>query len=167
MLASTILHNRSDLRSQVRGFLFTLCWCLSPIQLFYSKHIPKGLLAYHIPGQSHSLRIRSTKDLYTYEANQTKSGNTEFDTRRTAEDKMTTNGASSSTDSAHASVLTPSEAIPENALHVKGPDFNNAITLQDLMTSYEKIGFQATGLAKAIKIIEDMVRLLWARISQG
>lgn len=80
---------------------------------------------------------------------------------------MTTNGASSSTDSAHASVLTPSEAIPENALHIKGPDFNNAITLQDLMTSYEKIGFQATGLAKAIKIIEDMVRLLWLGISYG
>lgn len=74
--------------------------------------------------------------------------------------KMTTNAASSDTNAAHASVLMPSEAIPEDALHIKGPDFNNAITLQDLLTSYEKIGFQATGLAKAIKIIEDMVRFL-------
>lgn len=66
---------------------------------------------------------------------------------------------SSTTNAAHASVLTPSEAIPDDALHIKGPDFNNAITLQDLLESYEKIGFQATGLAKAIQIIENMVCL--------
>ncbi|GHJ87187.1 hypothetical protein NliqN6_3589 [Naganishia liquefaciens] len=69
---------------------------------------------------------------------------------------MTTNASSTSTNAAHASVLTPSEAIPTDATHIKGPDFNNAITLQELMTSYERIGFQATGMAKAIKIIEEM-----------
>ena len=72
---------------------------------------------------------------------------------------MTTNASSTSTNAAHASVLTPSEAIPTDATHIKGPDFNNAITLQELMTSYERIGFQATGMAKAIKIIEEMVCL--------
>ena len=72
---------------------------------------------------------------------------------------MTTNTSSSGTNAAHASVLTPSEAIPADALHIKGPDFNNAITLQELLASYEKIGFQATGMAKAIRIIEDMVCL--------
>lgn len=71
--------------------------------------------------------------------------------------KMTVNAEPSNTNAAHASVLTPSEAIPEDAMHIKGPDLNNAITLQDLLESYEKIGFQATGLAKAIKIIENMV----------
>ncbi|KAI5453386.1 Deoxyhypusine synthase [Naganishia albida] len=71
---------------------------------------------------------------------------------------MIANAEPSNTNAAHASVLTPSEAIPEDAMHIKGPDFNNAITLQDLLESYEKIGFQATGLAKAIKIIENMRR---------
>ncbi|KAJ9095352.1 hypothetical protein QFC19_007596 [Naganishia cerealis] len=57
---------------------------------------------------------------------------------------------------AHASVLTPSEALPADATHVKGPDFNRPITLHELLESYERIGFQATGLAKAIKIVEEM-----------
>ncbi|BEI81897.1 hypothetical protein CcaverHIS002_0210570 [Cutaneotrichosporon cavernicola] len=57
---------------------------------------------------------------------------------------------------AHASVLTPSEAIPENAVHVKGPDLSKPIDLVSLLKSYETIGFQATGLARAIEIIEEM-----------
>ncbi|OCF58639.1 deoxyhypusine synthase [Kwoniella mangroviensis CBS 10435] len=61
-----------------------------------------------------------------------------------------------STDNAHASVLTPSEALPENAVHVKGPDLSKPIVLQDLLKSYETIGFQATGLARAIQVVEEM-----------
>jgi hypothetical protein len=72
---------------------------------------------------------------------------------------MSTGESSDTPSGAHASVLMPSEAIPADALHIKGPNFNNAITLQELLESYEKIGFQATGLAKAIKIVENMVSL--------
>ncbi|KAK6903560.1 deoxyhypusine synthase [Kwoniella mangroviensis CBS 8507] len=61
-----------------------------------------------------------------------------------------------STDNAHASVLTPSEALPENAVHVKGPDLSKPMVLQDLLKSYETIGFQATGLARAIQVVEEM-----------
>ncbi|KAJ9122381.1 hypothetical protein QFC22_001803 [Naganishia vaughanmartiniae] len=69
---------------------------------------------------------------------------------------MSTGESSSTPSGAHASVLMPSEAIPADALHIKGPNFNTPVTLQELLESYEKIGFQATGLAKAIKIVENM-----------
>ncbi|ODN87755.1 deoxyhypusine synthase [Cryptococcus wingfieldii CBS 7118] len=57
---------------------------------------------------------------------------------------------------AHNAVLMPSEALPENAVHIKGPDFNNAIDLEALLKGYETIGFQATGLSRAVQIIEEM-----------
>lgn len=63
---------------------------------------------------------------------------------------------SASAAGAHDSVLMPSEALPEDAVHVKGPNFDDQISLQDLLKSYETIGFQATGLARAIKIIDKM-----------
>lgn len=62
------------------------------------------------------------------------------------------------TQDAHASVLMPSESIPADATHIRGPNFDHALNLQDLLESYEKIGFQATGMAKAIQIVEKMVR---------
>lgn len=65
--------------------------------------------------------------------------------------------ASSSTSAAHASVLTPSEALPADAIHVQGPDYNQPIDLFQLLGGYERIGFQATGLARAIQVIEKMV----------
>lgn len=65
--------------------------------------------------------------------------------------------SSTQTQDAHASVLMPSESIAEDATHIKGPNFDNAIGLQELLESYEKIGFQATGMAKAIAIVEKMV----------
>ncbi|KAG7571531.1 hypothetical protein FFLO_00547 [Filobasidium floriforme] len=64
--------------------------------------------------------------------------------------------SSQSQDAAHASVLMPSESIPDDATHIRGPNFDNAVNLQELLESYEKIGFQATGMAKAIKIVEQM-----------
>lgn len=71
--------------------------------------------------------------------------------------RETMSAEASSSSSAHASVLMPSEALPPNAVHVKGPDLSNPITLQDLLKSYETIGFQATGLARAIQVVEEMV----------
>jgi deoxyhypusine synthase len=64
--------------------------------------------------------------------------------------------SSTQTQDAHALVLMPSESLPADATHIKGPNFDNAIGLQELLESYEKIGFQATGMAKAIAIVEKM-----------
>ncbi|WVO14807.1 deoxyhypusine synthase [Cryptococcus depauperatus] len=57
---------------------------------------------------------------------------------------------------AHSNVLTPSQELPENAVDVKGPDFSKPIDLDALLKGYETIGFQATGLARAIQIVEEM-----------
>jgi deoxyhypusine synthase len=67
---------------------------------------------------------------------------------------------SASTSAARESVLKPSEEISPNAIHIRGPDFSKPINLQDLLTGYESIGFQASGLARAIQIVDEMVRLL-------
>lgn len=61
---------------------------------------------------------------------------------------------------ASAAVLQPSEAIPDTAVSVQGPDFDKSLNLQDLLYSYERIGFQATSLGRAINIINKMVSLL-------
>lgn len=69
-------------------------------------------------------------------------------------------GNATASTSAHASVLTPSDtqAIPADAVHIRGPDFNDgkSLDLLTLLGDYEKVGFQATGLARAIKIIDEM-----------
>lgn len=67
-----------------------------------------------------------------------------------------------STSNARASVLMPSEEIPANAIHVSGPDLSKPIDLQGLLKSYERIGFQATGVGRAIQIVEHMVSRLSA-----
>lgn len=64
------------------------------------------------------------------------------------------------TNDAHANILTPSEAIPENAVHVKGPDLSKPIDLTSLLKAYETIGFQATGLARAIEVVDEMVSFI-------
>ena len=64
---------------------------------------------------------------------------------------------SSSTSTARESVLKPSEEISPNATHIRGPDLSKPVDLQGLLASYERIGFQASGLARAIKIVDEMV----------
>lgn len=66
--------------------------------------------------------------------------------------------SSSSTAAAHASVIFPSESIPEDAVHISGPDLSKKIDLKGLLDSYATIGFQATGLSQAIHVVEQMVR---------
>ena len=80
-------------------------------------------------------------------------------TREMTELFATSNEASGSTNNAHASVLFPSEALPSDAIHIRGPDLSQPTSLEDLLRSYEKIGFQATGLARAIQVVEEMVCL--------
>lgn len=65
---------------------------------------------------------------------------------------------SSSTATAHASVIFPSEEIPEDAVHIKGPDLSKPIDLKALLDSYATIGFQATGMSQAMYVVEEMVR---------
>ncbi|KAH7887777.1 Deoxyhypusine synthase [Phlebopus sp. FC_14] len=59
---------------------------------------------------------------------------------------------------ASQAVLQPSEPVPESAVSIQGPDFDEIQSLQDLLRSYERIGFQATSLGKAIDIVNRMRR---------
>ena len=56
-----------------------------------------------------------------------------------------------------AAILQPSEPVPDTAVSVRGPDFDANLSLQDLLKSYERIGFQASNLGKAINIVNGMV----------
>jgi hypothetical protein len=58
---------------------------------------------------------------------------------------------------ASAAVLKQSEPVPDEAVAVQGPNFDEHPTLETLLDSYERIGFQANSLSKAIKIVDKMV----------
>lgn len=58
---------------------------------------------------------------------------------------------------AEAAVLLQSVEMPEDAVLVKGPDFNKQLSLTDLLGSYKTMGFQASSLGEAIEIVEKMV----------
>jgi deoxyhypusine synthase len=61
---------------------------------------------------------------------------------------------------ASAAILKQSEPVPEEAVAVQGPNFDEHPTLESLLGSYERIGFQANSLGKAIKIVDKMVGAL-------
>lgn len=52
-----------------------------------------------------------------------------------------------------------SAPVPDGAKLVEGPDYEAEQSLQGLLSAYETIGFQATGLSRAIEVINKMVRL--------
>ena len=54
-------------------------------------------------------------------------------------------------------LLQRSEPVPDEAVSVQGPNFDEHPTLESLLQSYERIGFQANSLGKAIKIVDKMV----------
>jgi len=54
--------------------------------------------------------------------------------------------------------------MPEYAVSVQGPDFDEPLSLQDFLKSYERIGFQANSLGKAIGIVNRMVRSLSLKV---
>jgi len=58
---------------------------------------------------------------------------------------------------ASAAVLKHSEPVPDETVAVQGPNFDERPTLETLLDSYERIGFQANSLANAIKIVHKMV----------
>lgn len=59
-------------------------------------------------------------------------------------------------EAAKAAVFVQSEDY--QGTRIKGPDFNQPHSLQDLLNSYERIGFQANGLARAMELIDKMVK---------
>lgn len=63
---------------------------------------------------------------------------------------------------AAASVLKASDPVPEDAISVKGPDFEQPLSLDAFLRSYERIGFQATSFGKAINIVDAMVGRAYA-----
>lgn len=68
------------------------------------------------------------------------------------------NGAAAApSTTAQAAVFVASEDIANEAVKIGGPDFNEAHTLDALLQSYATIGFQASGLTRAIEIVEKMV----------
>ena len=58
-------------------------------------------------------------------------------------------------------VLKPSEAVPEDAQKIQGIEFNKYadrdITVAEMVEGMGSMGFQASAVAQAVKIIEDMV----------
>jgi deoxyhypusine synthase len=58
---------------------------------------------------------------------------------------------------ASAAVLKPSDPVPDDAVYVQGPDFEKDLDLDGLLASYNRIGFQAHSLGKAIDIVNKMV----------
>ena len=56
-----------------------------------------------------------------------------------------------------SAVLGPSEPMSADAVSVQGPNFDKPLDLQQFISSYERIGFQANSLGKAIHIVNKMV----------
>ena len=58
-------------------------------------------------------------------------------------------------------VLVPSDELPEGAQKVEEIDFNafkgRPITVDDMVEGMKHMGFQASSLAEAVRIINDMV----------
>ncbi|PPQ94951.1 hypothetical protein CVT25_003923 [Psilocybe cyanescens] len=57
---------------------------------------------------------------------------------------------------AAAAILQPSHPVPDDSVSVQGPDFDKPQSLDSFLQSYERIGFQANSLGKAIKIVNEM-----------
>lgn len=58
---------------------------------------------------------------------------------------------------ASSAVLKQSEPVSDEAVAVQGPNFDERPTLETLLDSYERIGFQANSLGRAINIVNKMV----------
>ncbi|CAE6407462.1 unnamed protein product [Rhizoctonia solani] len=57
---------------------------------------------------------------------------------------------------AAAAVLVQSHPVPEDAVPIRGPNFDTPLDLNTLLGGYERIGFQATSLGRAINIVNKM-----------
>lgn len=70
-------------------------------------------------------------------------------------------GVSAPPASATEAVLVPSAPVPEGTRLVRGIDFNQFagrdITVAEILSQMASMGFQATAVAEAVRIINDMV----------
>lgn len=69
--------------------------------------------------------------------------------------------------SAHSSVLQASAPIPDSQVPVSGPNFDRPHSLDELLSAYATIGFQASSLGKAVDIVNEMVRRLDREVLTG
>jgi deoxyhypusine synthase len=69
----------------------------------------------------------------------------------------TTSPPSNTTDA----VLKPSEPVPDDSTEVQGIEFNDyaerSITVEELVAGYANMGFQATAVGEAVRIVNEMV----------
>ncbi|KDN50279.1 hypothetical protein RSAG8_01615, partial [Rhizoctonia solani AG-8 WAC10335] len=65
-------------------------------------------------------------------------------------------GSSGRLEAAAASLLVKSHPVADNAVPVRGPNFDQPLDLNALLGAYEPIGFQATNLGRAINIVNKM-----------
>ena len=74
---------------------------------------------------------------------------------------MATNGGGAVPESVAAAVLVKSEEMPAGSKQVEELDFNafagSKITVEDLIAGMTNMGFQASSIGEAVKIINDMV----------
>ena len=68
--------------------------------------------------------------------------------------------------SAAAAVLGQSEPLPEDAIPIRGPDLTKPLSLTELLSSYQRIGFQASSLSTAVNIIQNMVCLTYISLDE-
>lgn len=70
--------------------------------------------------------------------------------------------AANAYDGARDALFVRSDPVPHDAQEVHGFEFGASngrpITVQDLMASMGKTGFQASALGKAVEIVQEMVR---------
>lgn len=64
-------------------------------------------------------------------------------------------------------MLKPSDPVAEDAEEVKGLDFNEyagrSITVEEMVAGMAGMGFQATSVGQAVKVVEGMVGAFPAR----
>lgn len=58
---------------------------------------------------------------------------------------------------ATASLFVSSAPVPDDFEDVRGPNFEERQDVQSLIDSFARVGFQASGVHKAVQIIEKMV----------
>lgn len=71
------------------------------------------------------------------------------------------NAVAAAPSAATAAVLKPSEPVPHGSKEVQGIDFNKyadrSITVEELVQGMSNMGFQATSVAEAVRIVNGMV----------
>ena len=74
-------------------------------------------------------------------------------------------GARTAPSIATGAVLLPSDPVPEGVQRVQGIDFNAHhaadVTVAELVDGMASMGFQASAVADAVQIINQMVRHQW------